>query len=121
MLLLLSARRLLQLPWSLLSTIRAQASVLSVTASRLLTVPLGAESIVRNAHSSASSPGVLEYVHVRSHTGEFANEVVDVAAKLASRDVWLGNHPLPDLDVWLAHGGRSLSWVSLPTRRWHVA
>ena len=35
-----------------------------------------------------------------SHQGEFANEVVDVASKLASRAVPIGEVPFPDADSW---------------------
>ena len=57
----------------------------------------------------SSSCGSLEYFHVKSHEGEFANEVVDVAAKLASKGELLGHHPLPDLGLWFSQGGCCLS------------
>ena len=53
---------------------------------------------------------------MRSHEGEYANEVVDVAAKLASKGKLIGQHPLPDLDVWFSQGGRCLSWAGLVCR-----
>ena len=76
------------------------------------------QAAVRNSHlfRSSSSPGTLEYHHVKSHEGDFANEVVDVAARMAAHGLFLGEHKWPQLDSWLARGGACLSWASLVCR-----
>ena len=76
------------------------------------------QAAVRNSHlfQSSSSPGTLEYHHVKSHEGDFANEVVDVAARMAAHTLFLGEHRWPQLDFWLARGGACLSWASLVCR-----
>ena len=76
------------------------------------------QAAVRNSHlfRSSSSPGTLEYHHVKSHEGDFANEVVDVAARMAAHDLFLEKHKWPQLNSWLARGGACLSWASLVCR-----
>ena len=78
----------------------------------------GAQALVHNAHlfRSSSSPGSLTYEHVRSHEGNFGNEVVDTAARLAAAGRPLGAHPWEDVSFWGGAGGARLAWAGLVCR-----
>ena len=60
----------------------------------------------------ASSSGPVHVLHTHSHKGEYANELVDAASKLASRGGCVGATPFPDYDFWCDNRGQNLPWAS---------
>ena len=77
------------------------------------------QSFVRNVHffrASSSPPGPLRYAHVHSHEGDYGNELVDTAAKLAVVGSTHGRHSWERLSAWVPHGGNGLAWAGLVCR-----
>ena len=76
------------------------------------------QSLARSVHflRSASSPGALSYIHVHSHDGTYGNEVVDSAAKIASRGHLNCGRAWGFLEPWLSDGGRRITWAGLVCR-----
>ena len=94
------------------------SSALGCAAGVMSTGSMKVQGILRALHvlRPASSQGVVHYVHTHTHKGEFANEVVDVASKLAAKGQSLGHLPFQDASFWCHARGQRLLWAATACR-----